>query len=86
MRTTAKMYRFTIFFDRVIPQLLDDDGALRFRVSCRSLRSAEKYARQHAEIVSRGDLTRPIRCIIEYNTQAGRKTHELIFEGGRDDD
>jgi len=79
MRTTAKMYRFTLFLDHVIPDFTDDDGALRFRVSCRSLRGAEKYARQHASIICHKDLAAPVRCLIEYKTQTGPKTHTITF-------
>ena len=79
MRTTCKMYKFTLILDRVIPDLTDDAGRMKFRVSCRSVKGAEKYARKHAEIVSRG-IAKPVRCIIEYKTTAGNQSREIIFE------
>ena len=78
------MYKFTLYLDCVVPGFTEDDGALRFRVSCRSLRGAEKYARQHAAIVSRHGLVSPARCLIEYKTQAGVKRHEITFEEEKD--
>lgn len=79
MRTTCKMYRFTLILDRPIPTISDEHGRVTFRSSCRSVQGAEKYARKHAEILGR-HLARPLRCIIEYNTTTGKKTREITFE------
>ena len=79
MRTTCKMYKFTLILDRPIPDLTDDTGCMKFRTSCRSIQGAEKYARKHAEIIG-CNLAKPVRCIIEYNTTAGKKTREITFE------
>ena len=75
MRTTCKMYRFAMTLDRVLPGITDDQGVVHFRCSCRSVKSAENYARKHADILSTNAA--PLSCLIEYNTTTGKKTRVL---------
>lgn len=77
MRTTYKMYRFCFYFHKPIPGIAED-GTYKTRCSCRSIRGAENYARKNAEIFSRS-LFFPTKCVIEYNTTAGKQVREIEF-------
>lgn len=79
MRTTYKMYHFALTLDRVLPEITDGQGIVHFRCSCRSVKSAEAYARKHAEILSK--VAAPISCIIEYRTNAGKQTRTVDLKG-----
>lgn len=77
MRTTSRLYKFALFFDHPIPGFTDKENCHRFKLHCKSLRSAENYLQKTADILSRHE--HPTRGVIEYRTQKGLQTREIVF-------
>lgn len=76
MRTTSKKYHFTIYAGKDLPGIYEG-GVNKFSCNCKSIQSAENYARKIASIGA--DLAKPIRCEITYKTQRGIQTREITF-------
>jgi len=75
MKTTSKVYRFSLTLDRALPGITDERGAFNFCAHCRSTQGAESYARQQAAILSKAAT--PISCTIKYRTAKGEQTRTL---------
>lgn len=75
MRTTKKRYDFALTLDRHVPGITNSLNLFRFHGFFQSIRSAESYARKHAEILSK--LASPVSCTIEYRTTKGKQTRTL---------
>lgn len=76
MRTTSRLYKFTLCFDHPIHGFTDQENCHRFKLHCKSLRGAENYLRKNAAILNQ---EHPTRGIIEYRTEKGLQTREIIF-------
>ena len=83
MCTTSKKYKFCIYFNKPIPEYTGPHNDYHFHVFAKSVRGAENYLHQQAAFFTKnGGIAgpTPIRGTIQYNTQKGQQTREILFE------
>lgn len=82
MRTRYRQYKITMHLASPIP-VMAEDGTMTIKCSAKTIQSAERYAWQNAQILMRHRDIAPVRCVIEYNTTAGKQVKEITV--GKED-